>query len=205
MAKKLKSLIPKAELIAFVKQGLNGKEAGLTAALLVASSALFFAKDRYGDDYAPHYLRVAMHAPTMSEDKQIIDVLHDVAEDSEITLDDLREMGFSERVVNGVDGMTKREGEKYFDFLERCSLNPDSVDGKISDLHDNMSLWRNKELMKTKEKFKSNAYIVCNNYLIAIKKKEIEPGTKMTDFMASHSKLYSKALLKKYSSHYKAT
>lgn len=198
---KTEPLYPKAEYIQHVKVTLKGKRPRLTAALNLASNALFHQKDRYGGDYAKHYLRVAMHAPTQSETKQIIDILHDVVEDSDYTVDDLREMGYAERIVNGVDGMTKKEGELYFDFIERCSLNPDSVDGKISDLHDNMSLWRNEELMKPKEIEKTNVYIISNQYLIAIKKKQIAPGTKMTDFLENKPGLFSAALLKKHSSH----
>lgn len=48
--------------------------------------------------------------------------LHDVVEDSDYTgvsLNDLREEGFSELIVALVNSLSKREGESYFDFVMR--------------------------------------------------------------------------------------
>lgn len=39
--------------------------------------------------------------------------LHDVVEDTDTTLDNLRGAGLSEDVVQAVDAMTHREGEDY--------------------------------------------------------------------------------------------
>ena len=56
---------------------------------------------------------------------------------------DLRLAGFSERVLAGVDAMTKRPGEDYYAFIMRCSLNEDALDVKLKDLHHNLTLSRN--------------------------------------------------------------
>jgi len=193
-------ILNKQSIIAALKARLNGKEARLNAALLIAASALLNKTDRYGNDYAPHYLRVAFDG-TLSNTKRIIGILHDVVEDSDWTLDDLREVGFSERIVRGVDSVTKKPEEKYFDFIERNSTCDDGIDVKIKDLRDNTSLTRNEALMNAREITKSQVYIISYQYLVAVKKKEISPNTRMTEFLASRPQLYDAELLREFSSH----
>lgn len=66
-------------------------------------------------------------------------LLHDVVEDTELTLDDLREMGFWENVIQAVDALTKRKGEKYADFILRCKMDPIARAVKIADIEHNLS------------------------------------------------------------------
>ena len=168
-------------------------------ALLIAASALAGQRDKSGAAYLHHPVRVAMNH-TEAEAKKIIGVLHDVVEDSDWTLDDLRDMGFEERVVQGVDGVTCRKGELYFDFIVRCSQNPDSIDVKINDLQDNQNQSRNNFLLSGKDHERLNKYILSYNYLVAIKKEHIAPGTPFADWMrAQRPELQDQALLAKYS------
>ena len=159
-------------------------EAGLNLAVLILGSALYDQKLRSGKDYAQHPLTVAM-TDTRSYDKQIIGILHDVVEDSDWTLNDLKTCGFSNRVVDGVDGVTKRQDEKYFDFIKRCSLNSDSVDIKINDLEHNSLHTRDPALLSEKVINKQNIYKISYQYLVAIKKNRIMPGSRVTDFINS--------------------
>jgi hypothetical protein len=175
----------KEAIIAAIQASPVLKTPGINLALFIASAALHGKTTWDGEDYDAHYIRVAFASGTQSIDKMIIGILHDVVEDTDWTLDDLRRLGFSERVVNGVDGVTKREGERYFDFVERCSLNPDSIDVKLSDLKDNMSVSRNDSFLNEKQVLKQQAYIVSYQYLVAIKKGEIAPGSPVKDFMLS--------------------
>jgi len=69
-------------------------------------------------------------------------VMHDIVEDTDITLDDLRNEGFSKQVVSAIECVTKREGEDYDSFIERISLNPLATKVKLADLEDNMDLSR---------------------------------------------------------------
>lgn len=167
-----------------VSEGKDVPEAGLSLASLIASSALMSQKQRSGDDYISHPITVGM-SNTKSENKRIIGVLHDVVEDSDWTLDDLRDVGFSERVVNGVDGVTKRPGELYFDFVERCSTHGiDAIDTKIEDLEHNSQSLRYPHIDKAeKHVWKEKAYNISYYYLVAIKKGDIEAGSSVADFM----------------------
>lgn len=65
--------------------------------------------------------------------------LHDVLEDTHITEDKLRELGVNEEVIEIVKAVTKRPGEKYFDFIMRIDSNMKAKLIKMADLRDNMS------------------------------------------------------------------
>jgi len=54
-------------------------------------------------------------------------------------------LGFSQRVVTGVDCMTHRAGEDYMDvYIQRIALNPDARRIKIQDLDHNSQMMRMK-------------------------------------------------------------
>lgn len=50
--------------------------------------------------------------------------LHDVVEDTDVTLNDLYSAGFSFIVVEAVDSVTKRPGETYMDMINRAAAHP---------------------------------------------------------------------------------
>ncbi len=96
--------------------------------------------DKAGAPYILHPLRVMLKQETTEE--RIAAVLHDVVEDSDITLEDLRNEGFSEAVVDAVDAVTMRTGESYTEFVLRATLNPIGRRVKLADLEDNSDLSR---------------------------------------------------------------
>jgi (p)ppGpp synthase/HD superfamily hydrolase len=81
-----------------------------------------------------------------SELDRTVAVLHDVVEDTTVTLDELRREGFSDEVVSAVEHMTHREGESYEDFIERAKSHPVARRVKLADLEDNMNLLRIRNL-----------------------------------------------------------
>lgn len=100
-------------------------------------------KDKAGAPYILHPLRVlfrlAWDAP---EAAQIAAVLHDVVEDTGVTLDDLRAHGFSDEVVAAVNLLSRHSGDSYEQFIERLLPNPIARLVKRADLEDNMDLRR---------------------------------------------------------------
>ena len=192
-------LMPKEDLINFILASPVKDPPEINLALIIASCALHGAKTRDGKDYDYHYLHVGMHG-THSRDKIVIGTLHDVLEDTDWTVDDLRRVGFSERIVLGIDALTKRDGEKYFDFVERCSLNEDARDLKLEDLDHNMSWSRNVSFPDDKQIRKQKAYIVAYQYLVAVKKGDVVPGTPVAVFVESRPKLKDIGLLEEFSS-----
>ena len=69
-------------------------------------------------------------------------VLHDIVEDSSITLDDLKSEGFPGEVVEAVAALTKAKGESRLDAARRASQNSIARQVKLADVKDNMNLSR---------------------------------------------------------------
>ena len=104
-------------------------------ALRIAKEAHGITKDRGGADYIFHPIRVALGCETAEE--KVVALLHDVVEDTHITLDDLRKE-LPPHIINAVDAITRREGETYEDFVQRTKLDPIARKVKILDLLDNL-------------------------------------------------------------------
>jgi (p)ppGpp synthase/HD superfamily hydrolase len=114
--------------------------ATLEDAVSIAAQAHRGQKDKAGDPYLLHPLRMMLRMK--SEAEMIAAVLHDVVEDSDWTLEQLRDSGFSEDVLQAVDCLTHRSGESYEEFIKRAQQNPIARQVKIADLEDNMNIQR---------------------------------------------------------------
>ena len=96
-------------------------------------------EQRYGDEpYINHPTRVANRMGKNDEVGIAVAYLHDVVEDTQFTLDDLR-LAFRDEIVQAVDSITRRKDEKYFDYIVRLSSNPIAKRVKIADLKENLS------------------------------------------------------------------
>jgi len=84
-----------------------------------------------------------------TENEMIAAVLHDVVEDTAVTLEKLKQEGFDSEVIEAVDSVTIREGETYDDFIIRAGSHPIGYKIKMADLHDNLDLTR---ILKPKKK-----------------------------------------------------
>jgi (p)ppGpp synthase/HD superfamily hydrolase len=122
----------------------------LEDALQLALRAHAGQKDKYGQPYILHPLRVMARMETEAE--QVVALLHDVVEDSDTTLDDLREQGYSMTIIEAVDALSKREGEEYFAFVQRAIANPIARRVKQGDLEDNMDIRRMPEISEEAHK-----------------------------------------------------
>ena len=96
--------------------------------------------DKGGNPYINHPLAV-MKRLNRPEEK-IVGVLHDIVEDTEVTLENLKEYGFPENIILGVDSVTRREGESRAAFIYRAKLNELGRSVKIADLKENSNLSR---------------------------------------------------------------
>ena len=112
----------------------------LDRALAIAVAAHAGQTDKVGQPYILHPLRI-MHRMATDEERMVA-VLHDVVEDSDVTLDDLRRAGFSVSIVEAVDALTRREGQAYDAYVARTALLPLAHRVKVADLEDNMDLRR---------------------------------------------------------------
>lgn len=108
----------------------------VTKALIIAISAHQGQVDKGGVPYITHPIRMAL---TFSDPKlQTIALLHDVVEDTPVTLRDLSH-DFPDDVVDAIDAMTHRPGEDYDAYLLRVKENLLATQVKIADLRDNLS------------------------------------------------------------------
>ena len=100
--------------------------------------------DKGGEEYIGHPLRVRATvertAPAAGVDPvhaQLAALLHDVVEDTDVTLADLAARGYSAAVVAAVDALSKRPGEPTEAYLTRVAANPLAVVVKHADMADN--------------------------------------------------------------------
>ena len=113
------------------------RHAGIEDAILIAVKAHFGQVDKQGVPYILHPLRVMFAMTTDME--RIVAVLHDVVEDTPLTLGFLQDCGFSPEVLGAVDALTRRDGEVYTDFTLRAKANPLARRVKIADINDNLN------------------------------------------------------------------
>lgn len=114
----------------------------LAKAIAFASLKHVNQKDKGGNAYILHSLRMMMRLRTSDEELMAIAVLHDVIEDCDVSFDDLKELGMTERVISGVQALTRQNGETYEQFIDRVTLNKDAMLVKREDLKDNSDLTR---------------------------------------------------------------
>ena len=119
----------------------------LNKAIKLACEAHDGQFDKAGKPYILHPLRLLIKLKNI--DEMQVAVLHDVVEDSDITLEVLRKEGFEESVLQAIECLTKKTGEDYSDFISRVLLNDLARKVKIEDIKDNMDLSR---LDKVEEK-----------------------------------------------------
>ena len=109
-------------------------------ALAIAKDAHKGQVDKAGVDYIQHPLFVA--SLVEGELAKTVALLHDVVEDSDWTLEDLRKKGLPEEVVQAVGILTKKRNEKYEEYILRVKQNPLARQVKLADLQHNSDLSR---------------------------------------------------------------
>jgi (p)ppGpp synthase/HD superfamily hydrolase len=93
----------------------------LERAIAIAEQQHAGQVDKAGRPYIEHPKRV-MNA--MSNDaERIVAILHDVIEDTNLTLEQLAAEGFPDYVLEALDSVTRRDGETYEAFVARAAKN----------------------------------------------------------------------------------
>ena len=110
--------------------------------LVLATNAHAGQFDRGGNPYILHPMKVMHYLKSDDEELQCMALLHDVVEDTKTTWDDLRDIGCTERVINGVKALTKMPGESYDQYKERVFANGDAMKVKMADLRHNTDIRR---------------------------------------------------------------
>ena len=115
--------------------------------------------DKGGKPYILHQLKVMHHLKTDDEQLMAIAVGHDLIEDTFGTdelsrrqgLQFLTARGFSSRITQAIDNLTKRDGESHEDYKRRVMSHPDSIKVKMADLRHNSDILRLKNKVITEK------------------------------------------------------
>jgi (p)ppGpp synthase/HD superfamily hydrolase len=115
----------------------------LEDAISLAAEAHRGQKDKAKAPYILHPLRVMLRMENDAD--RTLAVLHDVLEDSDMTVRDLQKAGYPTEIVEAITYLTRLKEEEYDQFIERVKGNSLAVKIKIADLEDNLNFERIKE------------------------------------------------------------
>jgi guanosine-3',5'-bis(diphosphate) 3'-pyrophosphohydrolase len=118
----------------------------LSKMLLLVAQKFDGHYDKSGQPYILHLLKVMHYTKTDDEELQCIALGHDVIEDTPTTYEELEELGFTARIIQGIRNMTKVPGETETQYLNRLMSAEDSVRVKLADLRHNSDIRRLKGL-----------------------------------------------------------
>ena len=112
--------------------------------------------DKAGLPYVFHPFHLAEQ---MTDEKTTVAaLLHDVVEDTDTTLDDLRKMDFGDDVIAALTLLTHDERVPYMDYVAEIKKNPIARAVKLADLRHNSDLTRldvvDEKALKRVEKYK---------------------------------------------------
>lgn len=103
--------------------------------------------DKNGVPYICHAMMTALYV-NASPIVRAAALLHDVIEDTSVTIEDLKRYSFPKEVVDAVDLLTRPKDEaSYTDYIRKIveSKNAVAIQVKIADLTDNLSKTRTEE------------------------------------------------------------
>lgn len=112
----------------------------LERAIEIAAAAHAGQLDKAGQPYILHPLRVMLRLEGLHE--RMAAVLHDVVEDTTVTLAQLHAEGFPPAVLDAVDALTKRAGETRLQAAARAAAHAVARAVKLADNAENMDLSR---------------------------------------------------------------
>lgn len=114
----------------------------LNKMLVLATTKFDGVFDKGGNPYILHCLKVMYYIKSDDEELQCIALGHDLVEDTDVTYVQLRLLGFTERVIEGIRAMTKVPGETHEEYVAKVKSNPDAIRVKLADLRHNSDIRR---------------------------------------------------------------
>lgn len=117
------------------------KQAQLMRAISIANTTHYNQYDKGGNPYILHPLHL-MNQLLFDKELAAIAVLHDVIEDGYISCVDLKDIGFSERVIIALDLLTHKPEDSYEEYINNMRFNIDAIRVKRKDLEHNSDITR---------------------------------------------------------------
>lgn len=118
----------------------------LALAIKIAAEGHLNQKDKGGNPYILHPLKVMHYLKSDDFQLMAIAALHDVVEDTDVMAADLVMMGFSNRVVCAVVLLTKTPNQTPEEYFNGIASNYDAIRVKLADLRHNSDVRRLKGL-----------------------------------------------------------
>ena len=113
--------------------------------------------DKIGMPYVFHPFHLAEEMKT--EETTVVALLHDVVEDTDYTLDDIRAMGFSESVVASLALLTHDKAVPYMEYVALIKPDPVARAVKLADLRHNSDTSRfdvvDEKILRRAEKYRA--------------------------------------------------
>lgn len=134
----------------------------LNKAFEIASMAHKNQRDKGGTEYIAHPLAVSEMVGSI--DEKIVALLHDVVEDTYVTLEELTAFGFGKDIIEAIDAISKKPGEPLQDYMNRVKNNRLACEVKKADLVHNMDLSRLKKVTQ-KDIDRNKKYMVEYKFL----------------------------------------
>ena len=125
----------------------------LEKAIHMAVNAHYNQKDKGGEPYIFHPLRVMDACASL--EARIVAILHDVVEDTDITIEMLRQE-FPPQIIEALKLLTHNPDVPYMDYVASIKKNTIAREVKIADLTDNsnvsrLSMITNKDIERLKK------------------------------------------------------
>ena len=122
--------------------------------------------DKAGWPYFHHPLHIAEQMK--DEASTIVALLHDVVEDTDYKLEDIRSMGFGDDVTDALSLLTHEKSAPYFDYVAKIKENPIAKAVKLADLKHNSDLTRldkigEKDLARVEKYRKAIDILACSD------------------------------------------
>ena len=122
--------------------------------------------DKGNNPYMEHLEYVASHG--RNEEEKIIGLLHDLLEDTKVTIEELKEMGFSSFILETLKILTRNKTSSYDEYIDQIinSHNESALYIKKIDLEHNMDFTRCPNLDETtreklQKKYTQNYSKIC--------------------------------------------
>lgn len=111
--------------------------------------------DKSGLPYVFHPFHLAEQMK--DETTTVVALLHDVIEDTDLTLNDIAEEGFGDEVVQALSLLTHEDDVPYMDYVAKIKNDPIAKTVKLADLAHNSDLSRldvvDEKALKRREKY----------------------------------------------------
>jgi (p)ppGpp synthase/HD superfamily hydrolase len=137
----------------------------LQNAIQIALTAHGLQQDKVGDLYLLHPLHVMLQMTTNEE--RIVAVLHDVLEDTELTVVGLAWASIPERCKDAIIAITHLKEESNIEYWARVARNPLALKVKLKDIEHNMSEARLARLPAQERTRLTDKYMVASLFLLS--------------------------------------